>query len=965
MRRLRIGVFTLALLTAGAWSGLAQGPTSGSINGTVTDKTGAVLPGVTVTVTSPAMMGVQAATTNDQGQYRFPSLTPGAYRVSYELAGFTTVVREGIVVNIGFSATINVQLAIASLQETVTVSGESPVVDIQNTNVQNNFTAEMLKSIPNARDIWSLIAEAPGMTVTRFDVGGSTAGTQTGFSAYGQSGQVRVQIDGVNTTEGTGAAGFYYDYGAFEEVQIGTDSNDASMPTPGVQLNAVLKSGGNRLSGDVYVDYENEGLQGKNVDDQLRRLGVGEGARITKYYDPNINVGGPIKRDRLWYFSSFRNQFIGTTVTGFPAEKPSNFEFATKLTNLTYKLTQQLSSNNKLSHYIQFGRKLQPHRGAGSTVYTDGVYKQDSFSYAGNVEWNSILGPRFFFNARFSSFGYIWPNLAYGVDLQVGENVRNRLSEVGTGNVAGGAWQDRYDRRRNQFDWTGTLFKDAWAGGDHSIKMGFLSEWENFHYIGEGYKDAVILSFNSPAGAPDFTRPYRVTVYNSPYVTVNSLWHHGAYVHDQIAVGSRLTINAGLRWDYYSAFFPDQAVRPGRFRDFFYAGAPLANGYQIPASYPSFTIPGRQGVVEYPKAFAPRLGVAYDLSGNGTTVVKANWGLYFNNPGTISSIVNPSNSSSLVFNWNDANADRLFTLNELGSFVSGGVTQQNTIDPNLKHPSTMDASVWLERQIVHNVSGRIGFVYRDRKDQYEDVELNRVYSLYTGTATGYDPGPDGIRGTSDDVGDFSVFDFPAGLTLPSSRTERRTPGAARLTSRSLDVTLNKRMSDRWSLLTSFLFTWNHNKDFAQTPNAERFAEYSTTDWAFKAFGTWRAPWGIVVSPVLRHQSGDNLSRIVQVTGLRLGTLSYRAEKPGSYRENNVTIFDTRVEKQFDLRGGRRLSAFFDAFNILNSNAAQSQDNVVGRRTTTVDGARVEYQRFLRPTVVIVPRVYRFGMRFSF
>ncbi len=252
---LAAGLALLACVVLSPTTGLAQAPTTGSINGTVTDDTGGVLPGVTVTVSGPALMGTQTTVTNDQGQYRFPALNVGTYRLTYELPGFATVIREGIQVSIGFTATVNIQMAVAAVEETVTVTGASPVVDVQNTNIQNVFNAEMLRSIPNQRDIWGLIAVAPGTTVDRFDVGGSSAGTQTGYTAYGTSGQVRIQIDGVNTTEGTGGSAFYYDYGAFDEVQLGTDSNDASMPTPGVFLNTVLKSGGNEFRGETYVDF--------------------------------------------------------------------------------------------------------------------------------------------------------------------------------------------------------------------------------------------------------------------------------------------------------------------------------------------------------------------------------------------------------------------------------------------------------------------------------------------------------------------------------------------------------------------------------------------------------------------------------------------------------------------------------------------------------------------------------------
>ena len=196
--------------------------------------------------------------------------------------------------------------------------------------------------------------------MSNFDVGGSRAGTQTGFSAFGYSGQVRVQVDGVNTTEGTGAAGFYYDYGSFQELQLTGDGMDASASTPGVQLNAVVKSGGNKFKGDFYYDYENKHLQGNNVTDELRRVGVTEGTRILLYRDPNVSLGGPILRDKLWFFTSFRDQRTGTTVDGFPVEQPGGFFFETRLTNVTYKINYQLSQNNRLGHYIQWGRKFQP-----------------------------------------------------------------------------------------------------------------------------------------------------------------------------------------------------------------------------------------------------------------------------------------------------------------------------------------------------------------------------------------------------------------------------------------------------------------------------------------------------------------------------------------------------------------------------------------------------------------------------
>ena len=193
----------------------------GRINGTVTDNTGAVLPGVTVTVSSPALIQPQVQVTGADGVYRFIALPPGVYLVDFELAGFQNVKREGVRVVINQTLTVDQQLNVATLQETVTVTGASPVVDTSTTQVGTNFTKELLTEIPNARDIWAAMAQAPGIQMTSYDVGGSRTGTQTGFLTYGFGDQNQTKLEGIDTTEGTGANAGYFDFGSFEEFQVG------------------------------------------------------------------------------------------------------------------------------------------------------------------------------------------------------------------------------------------------------------------------------------------------------------------------------------------------------------------------------------------------------------------------------------------------------------------------------------------------------------------------------------------------------------------------------------------------------------------------------------------------------------------------------------------------------------------------------------------------------------------------
>src|SRR5579872_4785475 len=320
-RGIHTSLMVLALLLASV-PAFAQGggaSTTGTINGRVEDSSAAVLPGVTVTATSPSALGAQTVVTDTNGNYRFPGLAPGVYTLTFELPGFNTLKRENIQIAMGFAATVNVQLQVASVQETVTVTGDSPVIDTSATRVQQNFKLEQLQEIPNARDMWSLLAVTPSVTMGRIDVGGNRAGTQTGYVAYGYGGQNRVLVEGINTTEGTSGAGFYVDYGSFEEVFLGTIGQGAEMPTPGVQSQMLGKSGGNKFQGELYDDYETNGMISDNIlgnvpsqfmyDPVKNASGIRDHSNETlKYRDSNINVGGPIKKDKVWWYFSYRNQ---------------------------------------------------------------------------------------------------------------------------------------------------------------------------------------------------------------------------------------------------------------------------------------------------------------------------------------------------------------------------------------------------------------------------------------------------------------------------------------------------------------------------------------------------------------------------------------------------------------------------------------------------------------------------------
>ena len=479
-RRVKLVVMMLTALLIAAPQAFAQGggaSTTGSINGKVLDASGAVLPGVTVTATSPSLMGVQTSVTDSGGNYRFPALPPGTYALTYELPGFNTLKRENIDITMGFTATVNVDLKVASLQETVTVTGESPVIDTSSTRVQQNFKLEALQEIPNARDLWSLLAVTPGVAMSRIDVGGNRAGTQTGYTAYGYSGQNRVLVEGINTTEGTAGAGFYVDYGSFEEVFLGTIGQSAEMPTPGVQSQMLGKSGGNKFQGELYQDYERNSFQADNIIDKMPSkflLGPTNTAGIRDhsnelqlYRDFNLNIGGPIKKDKVWWYFSYRNQKTSVGQPNFIGPISGTL-FDTKLWNPSGKATYQINQNNKLIGYYQWGQKIQPNRLPSNTnSYTDlgSTLKQISGSWIYKGEWNGTLSRNIYAEGRYGVFGYYFPLLA-NTDTSNYQVINQQLAQYFNGDQ-----KEQTDRQRRQATGALTFFKDGW-GGTHNLKVG-------------------------------------------------------------------------------------------------------------------------------------------------------------------------------------------------------------------------------------------------------------------------------------------------------------------------------------------------------------------------------------------------------------------------------------------------------------------------------------------------------------
>lgn len=944
----------------------------GRITGTVTDNTGAVLPGVSVTATSPALIQPQTAVTGVDGTYRFPALPTGVFTLTYELAGFQTIKREQIRVGLNMTLTVNVELQLSSIQETVTITGESPTVDIKTTTVGTNFTKELLQDIPNARDIWAAMSQAPGFQMNAYDVGGSHTGTQTGYQTYGVGDQNKTLLEGINVTEGTGGNAGYFDFGSFEEFQLGGSGNMGEQSGLGAFLNLTIKSGGDRFSSQLYYDYVGDRTLSNNVPDAFRtpggvdsrgfkaptivdpatgqRLGLTRGNPITKQYDFNVNAGGPIKKGRLWYFASYRDNNQYKTILGLPGETAQS-----QLLNKTVKGTYQLSQSNQIIVFYNERSKFQPLRDLSLAIPVSAANWQDSKNRPQKYEWTSTLSSRAFLDVQFAHWGNYFPLYPTQTKSTSVEGVPVGRIDLDTNQQSGAS--DYYHNRttlKPQASGALSYFLDRF-GGSHNFKVGFeiYRERRKFLRFQPGniyYRDR---STNPTCGFGAGLSACEVDVYNTPNTSADDATATNLYAQDGWNLTSRLTINAGLRFDRYKIGWPENSFSPEQ------------TAFFQPVTTQETT------VVDL-KSVSPRLGFAWDVVGNGKTVWKGFFGRFYFNPSTdITSRENPVGQAAIRYQFNDLNGNRLLDPGELGNRLTtlGGAGFVK-VDRDLQHAYGQEASTHFEQEVAPYLSARVSYVYKNTRNGWAEVDLARV-NAYTIPFNFTDIGPDGLRGTSDDR-QVALFDRPASVSAARTYTNPgRVPGVPAYEGdyHTVEFALNRRFHDKWLLLTSFEHTWaddfrgtttatgaldvvRQGTSFLWQPNRRRLGRQETTFWNYKLIGRYVFPYEIGVSASYKLQSGYNWGRNTSVSLPNAGSESMLMEPLSSNRTENVQILDFRAEKGFKVGRAGRVTAIMDLFNALNQNPT------TGFRTVT--GAR-----FREVIAVLDPRAARFGLRWDF
>lgn len=911
------------------------------LNGVVTDAQGGVLPGVTVTVRSPALIGAQTTVTEADGRFRFPALPGGTYEVTFELTGFQTVKREGIVLRLGQTLTTDAQLPVATLQESVTVTGESPIVDVTTTAVGATFDTEKLHSIPTATDMWAVLSQSPGVRMQGYDVGGSHKSQAIGYEGFGIRGQSLFTIDGIQSE------GNYPNSMSMEEIAVSAAGGDVEINSPGAAIALTIKSGGNTFRSLNNFAWQPESLVANNVDDETSARGFTGNPNVL-FGEIHSDLGGPIKRDRLWFFLAYNYFKIDKIVSGIPREIATDLGI---FHEAPAKITYRMTGNDTIAAHYQWGYKYKPLRGLSATTPIESVLEQDSPYWTGKIQWQRVWSNRLFSDVRYGYHGFDWPMVP-----NVNAFTSPPRIDVATNQNSGAGW-DAFDNKpfRPQALMTATYFLPT-RTGSHDVKFGGGYVLDIERTVINGNSGPV--RYRDRAGVVDEIELVDVGRREDLYSTWTGPDNRNeiitAFLQDRWSPTPNLTFLAGVRYDRQRGMY-EAGQRDPILREVFPARSTEGRSFK-----PKHNV-------------APRLGVNYAFGG-GRTVVKAFWGRFYNELTTVlGNNSNPGGENYRIHKFNDLNGNRLYDgVQELGALVSarGGIS--TTIDEDFKPPYADEISAALERQFWGQSSLRVAYV---RKMPRNEAGITNVARLgqFTVPRSVTVPLQEFGAGT---VGSatFNVFDIPDSLRGVVQNVYTNWPDAS-FNYDTVQLGFNKRWTGGLFVQSSFDYQWRDelrggngastisvttsplNTDplgvgFFQNVRPDVPNRQSTTNWQARVAGRYVFAHDIGVGVNYRVQSGYGFTRIIPVSLPNAGTAQFFFDDLDNQYSDTVPILDLRVDKSVRLMNRFRVAVMFDAYNVLNSNAVSNFNITNGTQ-------------FNRIIATLDPRTAQVGLRFEF
>ncbi|MFC2160249.1 carboxypeptidase regulatory-like domain-containing protein [Acidobacteriota bacterium] len=988
----------------------AQGTLSGSVSGRVVDSENYAIPGCSVTLEGSNLQGLMTFVTSDTGSFRFPSVPPGeGYQLTFDMPGFQATIRKDIRVSVGKRTTINITLIMSTLEEVVTVAGESPTIDVISSKTAVNYSKSYIYNIPMSRDLYDILNSVPGSVSedvsyrrTTYISGGSVRGNQ-------------YAIDGVTINDPVAMYPMInINIDVYEEVEMGLSGHSAEVGiADGGFINIVTKSGGNSFHGGGTVEYYNGSL----VEDllgqaDLEAVGLLAPSGWNNWKDFSLFLGGPIIKNTVWFFANGRyftwerdfNHIIWEDTQDIGKRVYTMDQAPHKEKDIFGKLTFQLAPNIRLMTALNlstinedfYTNRIDSNRDITATTTWNGEKGQ---TISGQINW--VLNQNLFVDIRMGYISRFFPIPFSEYAIPNAPQHYDRYFDIYRNNPR---FEETYLRKRFNPSVTVTLFKDNLFGLSHEFKAGAEFEATSGNWDWWRRNPFGINYYKGGPSFPTMSEPYRHTIYSficgpteGSSVQENNMKHFGAFFQDSVTIGERLTLNLGVRFDTSKGSFPEQHK------------AASADPYGLLATlgespFSDYTLPAMDALSW--THLSPRLGFAYDLFGDGKTNVKGSWSRY-NEYLMIQyySLANPNSPNSGEWYWYDDNqngiidpeADR-FDLIYLppDPFT---FSLEGEIDLDATAPYTDELTLGIDREMAKDFSITLIGIYKHKQNIFEDVNdyglgKDNAWEGYAENSPFWkrisfvDPGDDGIFQTEDDLDSFAYVEL---ADAPDTHYFLTNVVGSYRKYMALQLLFNKRMSSRWQLLASFVWskTWgNIGGDYGATsgvsesfnsPNSFVFSDGrlgQDRPLNIKIQSTVILPWDLIFSIYLNHRSGSPWARSVTVnlpddTSYKWDGDVYTVatEEIGTRRNPSQTILDIRIEKRFHVGETFTIGGYIDILNALGRSGYGISSNPGGYIDYSAGWAQPatfeRYSSYGDVTSAYGNRTFKFSLRFTF